>query len=366
MVQRGPSPGQAAKALQPDLFGTAETDVPGAQPAPSAPSPSKGRSVVPPALPDEDLVALASSLKQRFGDRLYLGTSSWYFPGWAGLVWAPGHHEQTDLSRHGLVAYAQHPLLRTVSLDRTFYRAIDAATYARHARQVPEDFRFLVKVPSEITDATLREPESGAPVAPNPHFLDPERALDTTIRPGASGLGARLGAFVFQLPPLGWQWLRQPQLLIDKLDALWSAVMPALPPGALAALELRDARVLTPTLLELLAAHRVRYCIGLHDRMPTMAEQAQSTRAAGAGDFVCRWNLHQGLRYRQAKERWEPFDRLQAPDPDTREALARAVVAALADGHRAFVTINNKAEGSAPLSVIELARAILRHAQGGA
>jgi hypothetical protein len=110
----------------------------------------------------------------------------------------------------------------------------------------------------------------------------------------------------------------------------------------------------------------VRYCIGLHDRMPTMAEQAQSMRAAGAGDFVCRWNLHQGLRYRQAKERWEPFDRLQAPDPDTREALARAVVAALADGQRAFVTINNKAEGSAPLSVLELARAILRHAQGEA
>jgi hypothetical protein len=30
------------------------------------------------------------------------------------------------------------------------------------------------------------------------------------------------------------------------------------------------------------------------------------------------------------------------------------------------VTINNKAEGSAPLSVIELARAILRSADGGA
>jgi hypothetical protein len=109
----------------------------------------------------------------------------------------------------------------------------------------------------------------------------------------------------------------------------------------------------------------VRYCVGLHDRMPPMAKQSEHLSAAGPGDLVCRWNLHQGLRYGQAKDQWAPFDRLQAPDTDTRDALARAVVATLADGWRAFVTINNKAEGSAPLSVIELARSILRNAAGG-
>ena len=111
-----------------------------------------------------------------------------------------------------------------------------------------------------------------------------------------------------------------------------------------------------------LAQHGVRYCVGVHDRMPTAAGQMQAARAAGAGDFICRWNLHQGLRYNQAKAQWAPFDRLHAPDVETREALAHAVVAALADGHRAFITINNKAEGSAPLSVIELAKSILREA----
>ena len=107
----------------------------------------------------------------------------------------------------------------------------------------------------------------------------------------------------------------------------------------------------------------VRYCVGLHDRMPDAATQVAALQRAGAGDFVCRWNLHQGLRYREAKARWDPFDRLQAPDPDTREALARAVVATLMEGYRAFVTINNKAEGSAPLSVVALAEEILRQAE---
>ena len=48
-----------------------------------------------------------------------LGTSSWFFPGWRGLVY-DGIHPQASLSRLGLAAYAQIPLLRTVSLDRTF------------------------------------------------------------------------------------------------------------------------------------------------------------------------------------------------------------------------------------------------------
>jgi hypothetical protein len=106
----------------------------------------------------------------------------------------------------------------------------------------------------------------------------------------------------------------------------------------------------------------VSYCIGLHDRMPEAARQVPAARAAGRGDLICRWNLHQGLRYNQAKAQWAPFDKLHAPDPKTRAALAQAVVATLAEGYRAFVTINNKAEGSTPLSVVELAKAIMREA----
>jgi uncharacterized protein YecE (DUF72 family) len=196
----------------------------------------------------------------------------------------------------------------------------------------------------------------------NPFFLDARRALALAVQPAVEGLGDKLGALVFQISPLPAAWLRNGNALLDRFSALWRAVVPAMPATALTAVELRDARMLTPRLMAHLAQHHVRYCVGLHDRMPPAAGQVQAARAAGAGDFICRWNLHQGLRYNQAKAQWAPFDRLQAPDVQTREALARAVVAALADGHRAFVTINNKAEGSAPLSVIELAKAILREA----
>src|SRR5215472_10587082 len=90
------------------------------------------------------------TLAQRLPGKLRLGTSSWAFPGWAGIVYAERATEQL-LAREGLGAYARHPLLRTVGLDRTYYALIAAAEYARYAAATPADFRFVVKAHAAIT-----------------------------------------------------------------------------------------------------------------------------------------------------------------------------------------------------------------------
>lgn len=314
-----------------------------------------------PALPAADpgpaVRELAAALQSRFGERLHLGTSSWHFPGWAGLVWRDRHPEAL-LSQRGLATYARHPLLRSVSLDRAFYRPLPAATYAALAAQVGPGFRFVVKALAAVSDAVRRDAASGAALEPNPLFLDPAAALELCVRPAVQGLGAKLGVLVFQLSPLPAAWLREPTALHDRLGALWRAVLPALPADALAALELRDPELLTPALAAHLKAHGVRYVLGLHDRMPSADAQLPMLRALWPGDLVCRWNLQRGQRYAEARDAWAPFDRLQAPDPATRSALARVMAGTLGAGHRVFVTVNNKAEGSAPRSVIALAEAL--------
>lgn len=315
-------------------------------------------AAVQPARPDEDLRALAVALHARWGDRLHLGTSSWHFPGWAGLAWDRACAAPL-LSREGLAAYAAHPLLRTVSLDRSFYRALAAADYAALAAQVPQDFRFVVKAAGQVTDAQLREAGSGRALRANPLFLDPGAAHTLCAEPAARGLGERLGVLVFQLSPLPPRWRDDVPALLERLHRLLDAVLPALPAGAQAAVELRDATLLTPALAQALRERGVRWCLGLHDRMPPVDEQLPMLRAGWPGDIVCRWNLQRGQRYAEARDAWAPFDRLRSPDPATRTTLARVVRATLDAGHRAFVTINNKAEGSAPLSVRALAEALL-------
>jgi uncharacterized protein YecE (DUF72 family) len=312
---------------------------------------------VAPAPADAALRDLAAALHHRHGGRCHLGTSSWHFPGWQGQVWRDAHPEAV-LSRHGLAAYAAHPLMRSVSLDRAFYRPLDAATYATLAAQVGPAFRFVVKAPAMVTDALLRDPATGRGLQPNPLFLDPTAALQLAVQPAVQGLGDKLGVLVFQVSPLPSDWLADVPALHARWAALFDAVVPALPPGTLAALELRDPELLTPALASLLKSQGVRYCLGLHDRLPAAQDQLPMLRALWPGDLVCRWNLQRGQRYAQARDRWAPFDRMQAADPATRAVLARVMAATLDAGYRVFVTINNKAEGSAPASVRALAEAL--------
>lgn len=315
------------------------------------------RAKVEAAAKDPHLQALADALPAR----LRLGTSSWTFPGWTGRVWARDYPE-ARLSKHGLAAYAQHPLLRTVSLDRAFYRPLDREQYAAYAAQVPDDFRFVIKAPSLVADAMMRN-DSGRGMQSNPHFLDPELAQRAFAQPALDGLRHRLGALVFQLSPLPPTLLQDLPAVLRRIDALLGALpdLRASAPDAVVAVEVRNPEFLTPAFAEILRAHGASYCVGLHAKMPPIAEQLPMLRALWPGPLVCRWSLHRkhgAFGYEEAKRLYGRFDQLVDPDPDTRAALARVIVGTTRAGHPAYVTINNKAEGSAPMSAVALAESV--------
>lgn len=284
---------------------------------------------------------------------IYLGTSSWHFPDWAGLVYDRISDERT-LGRDGLCAYAQHPLLGTVGIDRTFYAPLPREEYEHYAQQVPAAFRFVVKAPMGCTAPTLRA-EHGGRGAPNPHFLDALHATRRFVEPCLEGLGGKAGPLVFQFPPLGRALTREPHDFLDPLRAF----LAQLPRGPLYAVEVRDRELMTQAYLVALLDCGVRPCLSLHPRMPVAAEQARALHATQGGPLVVRWNLHEGLAYEQAKARYSPFIRLVDEDIPNRVALARLCLEAVHHGHVAYVIANNKAEGCAPLTVFKLAEQIV-------
>ena len=73
-----------------------------------------------------------------------------------------------------------------VEINSSFYRPHRAATYARWAASVPDDFRFAVKVPKEITHER--------------RLVDTTEVLDRFLAE-ASNLGHKLGPLLVQLPP---------------------------------------------------------------------------------------------------------------------------------------------------------------------
>jgi uncharacterized protein YecE (DUF72 family) len=313
----------------------------------------RARGVLPaPAQPED--IALAAALPPH----VHLGTSTWSYPGWQGLVWA-GKHSEATLSKTGLPAYAAHPLLRAVGIDRGFYRPLAASEFERHAQQVPPGFRFTVKAPSLVTDALVRS-EDGRGQQANPLFLDAAAALQDFIEPAYEGLGARIGALVFQISPLPGPLLARMNEQFDRLHALLLAL--PRPPAGVIAVEVRDAAWLTPELTALLRDTGARYCLGLHPKLPPLQEQLPLLRALWPGPLVARWNLnrlHGPYGYDEAEKRYGEFNEMLDPDLETRAELARIIRGTAGAGQEVFVTISNKAEGSAPLSVRALAQAIV-------
>lgn len=321
----------------------------------------------PPPKPKRGAVALAAEAAQ-FADlaaqlpaNLRFGASTWSYPGWEGLVW-DGAYSKDVLAKKGLMAYHLHPLLRTICVDRTFWRPLTTSQYAAFAAQVDEEFRFVVKCPAGVTDAQVRT-EEGKPMESNPAFLDPRLAVQHFVQPTLEGLGSKLGVLVFQLSPLPWSQLTRTQELFARLGQMLAAVRQALTlhPQVIVAVEVRDPELLCPAFTDTLKAHGATFCLGLHGKMPPIEEQLHTLRALWPGPLVCRWNLNRcfgAYGYADAQQKHDPFSEIRSEDLHTRQWLAKTIKGITGAGQPAFVTVSNDAEGCAPRSIALLAQAI--------
>ncbi|GGY81672.1 hypothetical protein GCM10011613_27940 [Cellvibrio zantedeschiae] len=329
----------------------------------SSKSVKKSSTLVEPLEFPPELFTLAKTLSPN----LRLGTSSWSCPGWNGIVW-DGDYSESTLSRYGLTAYHKHPLFRTVSVDRSFYQPMNVMQFGAYASQVDDNFRFMVKAPSLVTDALVRD-ESGRGMRTNNRFLNADDALQMFVEPALEGLGHKLGALVFQISPLPNMWLMRMPEMINRLHHLLKSIpdFRHRAPDGVVAVEVRDREWLTPQFVQALRDTRTTYCMGLHAKMPPIDEQLPILRALWPGPLVCRWNLnpvHGAYGYEDAAEIYSPYNKIVDPDVQTREELAKVISKIAGAGQNVYVSLSNKAEGSAPLSVVELSKAINNYSVG--
>lgn len=308
--------------------------------------------VKPAAVPDE-LAAVAAALPPS----LRLGTSSWSFPGWAGIVWDRAHPE-SRLARHGLAAYARHPLLTAAGIDRTHYAPLAAADLATYAAAVPAGFSFVVKAHEACTVARWPDhPRYGARRGEvNPLFLDPAYAAAEVVAPFVEGLGAAAGVLLFQFAPQDLVPLGGPRRFPDRIGRF----LAALPRGPRYAVELRNPEALGERYAHALREARALHCLNVHPRMPDLGTQAREAGALAAPALLVRWMISADLSYEAARGRYAPFDRLVDEAPAIRRTVAALALEAAEAGRPVWVIANNKAEGSAPLTLFRLAELVAR------
>ena len=315
----------------------------------SEPSAGAAARVVGPAAVPENVRAAAEALPR--GVRL--GTSSWSFPGWAGIVY-DRQVSASALAHAGLEAYARHPLFRTVGVDRTYYRPMPADGFRAYADAVPDGFRFLVKADRRLTSPG--DPDAPGRNTPNPDFLDPGYATREVVEPAVEGLGDKLGPLLFQFSPGSPSTFGGVRGFTERLGRF----LKALPAGPLYAVELRTPELLNEGYRSVLEEAGVAHGYVVHPAMTPLERQTQVVAPHYQPALVVRWMLGGGRAYQAARDRYEPFDRIVDEDCATRHAVAVAVLDALIAEREAFVVANNKAEGSAPRTLERLADHVVR------
>ena len=107
-------------------------------------------------------------------DRLDIGTYSWKYDSWRGLIY-PKTGEINYLEH-----YSRH--YKTVEIDQWFWSLHGPDKISlplphvveSYRESVPDDFRFTIKVPNAITLTHFYQKSKGLPLEENPHFLSIE------------------------------------------------------------------------------------------------------------------------------------------------------------------------------------------------
>ena len=286
---------------------------------------------------------LAASLPPGFR----MGTSSWSFPGWAGIVYTR-KRATSMLAKEGLHEYAQHPLLRTVGIDRSYYAPIPDEDLARYAEQLGDDFPCCAKAPAAVTS-------QGIPGLnrhhPNPDYLSAPRFITETLEPFARSFLRHTGPFVLQFSPPVDRKASNADAFIEQLDGF----LDKLPRDHRYAVEIRDKWALTDAYRAVLRRHGAAHVYNYWSAMPMPGAQARTILPEDQPFVMVRLLLRPGRWYENQKQVFAPFDKLVEPDDDMRRDVLDIVHRASVAGRESFLLVNNKAEGSAPLTIEALA-----------
>jgi len=289
--------------------------------------------------------------------RLRIGTCSWKFPSWSGLVYSA----PKDINY--LEEYARR--YDTVEVDQWFWslfagsepRLPRPADVEEYRRSVPDGFRFTVKVPNSVTLTHYYSKAKADPLVPNPHFLSAD--LFGRFLSLLDPLGDLRGPLMFQFEYLNRQKMRS-QAEFQQRFADFIGQVPA---GPAYAVEIRNPKWLNEAYFEFLNRHGLVPVLEHGYWMPPVWETYRESRDLLLQAKAVVIRLHGPDREAMATATGDQWDRLVVRRDDELRAIVAMTEELLGAGVDVWVNANNHFEGSAPLT-IERIKALLVEGAG--
>ncbi|RPJ41210.1 MAG: DUF72 domain-containing protein [Candidatus Latescibacterota bacterium] len=276
-----------------------------------------------------------------------IGTCSWTYPSWKGLVYSSA--KPADMLREYAARYD------TVEIDRWFWslfggepRLPETSDVRAYRSSVPDGFRFTIKVPNSVTLTHAYREEKTDPLVENPHFLS--QALFREFLDRLGPMHDALGPLLFQFESLNKQKMPSEKKFLERLEEFASG----LPSGFTYGIEIRNGNYLNDSYFECLRRSRLVPVLLQGYWMPPV-DALLGDRAAwfeGSGTVVIR--LHGPDRGEIEKLANKEWNRIVAPKDEELGRIARVVKKLVGSGVDIYLNVNNHYEGSAPITIDRL------------
>jgi len=282
---------------------------------------------------------------------VFIGTSSWKYEGWFGQLFTPARYEyrgkvaKTRFERDCLREYAE--VFKTVSVDAAYYTFPSEKYLNGLADQVPDDFRFGLKVTDTVTIKKFPNlARFGAKAGqPNADFLDADLFATAFLKP-CEEIRQKVGVLMFEFSRFWQSDYEHGRDFVADLNKF----LGKLPKGWPYAIEMRNHRWLAPEYFGCLARHGITHIFNSWDAMPSVSEQmAMPCSRTNPNLVAARFLLKPGRNYEDAVKTFQPYDKVKEPNPEARKA-GRALIAEAKNagsGRETFIYVNNRLEGNA-------------------
>lgn len=283
---------------------------------------------------------------------IFIGTSSWKYPGWRGqlydescYVWR-GRFAESRFERLCLAEYAE--VFKTVCVDAAYYKFPSQPHLEGLTAQVPADFLFTFKVTDEITIKRFANlPRFGVRAGRvNESFLNADLFATAFLGP-CGPFQEHIGLLMFEFSHFSAGDFPRGRDFVAALDRF----LGQLPKGWRYGVEIRNRNFLHADYFAMLARHGVAHLYNSWADMPPLGEQLDLPGSRTTPAFCgARLLLKPGRRYEEAVKLFSPYREIKEPYVEGRAAVARLIKQAVAGGvaTKTFIYVNNRFEGNAP------------------
>jgi uncharacterized protein YecE (DUF72 family) len=286
---------------------------------------------------------------KKLSDRLiFLGTSSWKYPGWKGLVYEQPYTSEKKFKDSCLQEYSkQYP---TVGVDHTYYAWPTEKLMKRYFEETPNEFKFILKATDQITvpqfPRLTRYGKNAGTL--NPTFLDANHFFTHFLVP-VENLKHKLGAIVLEFSRFRPGMIERGSEFVEKLDLFLEQIRSL--SNAPIAVEIRNSNWLQPTYFTVLKRHSVSHVFNSWTYMPEVKTQWELARTSDFSHSIIRLLLKPGVLYEEAVNRFSPYDKIQEVQTEIRNSVIQMIRESLTLKKTLFVLVNNRFEGCAPKTI---------------